>query len=135
MKRLAMFAAVLTLSAVSAFAGEKAVMHCFAFTPIAEATQADWDAFYKASDMMPKKIKNVKHVWYGKLLRPLNVGGARREHGMCIAFDGTGALYVAQGSARHRPSDWAVDLMSKNAFGSVWRIDLASGMHCAGPSG
>jgi hypothetical protein len=42
-----------------------------------------------------------------------------------LAFDGTGALYVAQGSARHRPSDWAVDLMSKNAFGSVWRIDLA----------
>jgi hypothetical protein len=42
-----------------------------------------------------------------------------------LAFDGTGALYVAQGSARHRPSDWAVDLMNKNAFGSVWRLDLA----------
>lgn len=47
-----------------------------------------------------------------------------------LAFDasggsGAGALYVAQGSARHRPSDWAVDLMSKNAFGSVWRLDLA----------
>jgi len=41
-----------------------------------------------------------------------------------LAFDG-GALFVAQGSARHRPSDWAVDLMSKNAYGSVWRIDLA----------
>lgn len=41
-----------------------------------------------------------------------------------LAFDGSGALYVAQGSARHRPSDWAVDLMSKNAFGSVWRLDL-----------
>jgi hypothetical protein len=40
-----------------------------------------------------------------------------------LAFDPSGALYVAQGSARHRPSDWAVDLMSKNAFGSVWRID------------
>jgi hypothetical protein len=42
-----------------------------------------------------------------------------------LAFDPSGTLYVAQGSARHRPSDWAVDLMSKNAFGSVWRIDLA----------
>jgi len=41
-----------------------------------------------------------------------------------LAFDGAGALYVAQGSARHRPSDWAVDLMSKNTFGSVWRLDL-----------
>ncbi len=42
-----------------------------------------------------------------------------------FAFDPAGALYVTQGSARHRPSDWAVDLMSKNAFGSIWRIDLA----------
>ncbi|WP_395020559.1 hypothetical protein [Dongia sp.] len=42
-----------------------------------------------------------------------------------LAFDQSGALYVAQGSARHRPSDWAVDLMSKNAFGSVWRLDLS----------
>ena len=42
-----------------------------------------------------------------------------------LAFDASGALYVAQGSARHRPSDWAVDLMSKNAFGSIWRIDLS----------
>jgi hypothetical protein len=42
-----------------------------------------------------------------------------------LAFDGAETLYVAQGSARHRPSDWAVDLMSKNAFGSIWRIDLA----------
>jgi len=41
-----------------------------------------------------------------------------------LAFDGSDALYVAQGSARHRPSDWAVDLMNKNAFGSVWRLDL-----------
>ena len=41
-----------------------------------------------------------------------------------LAF-GADALYVAHGSARHRPSDWAVDLMSKNAFGSVWRLDLA----------
>ena len=42
-----------------------------------------------------------------------------------LAFDASGALYVAQGSARHRPSDWAVDLMSKNASGSVWRVDPA----------
>jgi hypothetical protein len=42
-----------------------------------------------------------------------------------LAFDADRALYVAHGSARHRPSDWAVDLMSKNAFGSVWRLDLS----------
>ncbi len=42
-----------------------------------------------------------------------------------LAFDPSGALYVAQGSARHRASDWTVDLMQGNASGSVWRLDLA----------
>jgi hypothetical protein len=37
------------------------------------------------------------------------------------------SLLVAQGSARHRASDWAVDLMEKNAGGSVWRVDLETG--------
>lgn len=90
-------------------AGEKGVMHCFAFTPQANATQADWEAFYKASDQMPQRIKGVKSVWYGKLMRPLAqysvtdpearkkvmaegkgsgaVGFTRREHGMCIWFN------------------------------------------------
>lgn len=44
-----------------------------------------------------------------------------------MAFDGRGGLYVCQGSSRHKASDWAVDIMEKNAAGSVWRIDLASG--------
>jgi hypothetical protein len=54
-----------------AFAGDKTVMHCFAWTPIKEATPADWDAFYKASDALPKKIKGIVRVWYGKLAAPL----------------------------------------------------------------
>jgi hypothetical protein len=44
-----------------------------------------------------------------------------------LAFDGADHLLVAQGSARHRATDWAVDLMEKNAGGSLWRIDLESG--------
>jgi sugar lactone lactonase YvrE len=44
-----------------------------------------------------------------------------------LAFDAAGALYVAQGSARHPVGDWAVDLMEKNAQGSVWKIDAAKG--------
>jgi hypothetical protein len=43
-----------------------------------------------------------------------------------LAF-GEGALFVCQGSARHRPSDWVVDLMEKNAGGSLWRIGLGGG--------
>ena len=48
-------------------AAEKTLMHCFAFTPIESASQAEWDAFYKATDELPKKIKGLKRVWYGKL--------------------------------------------------------------------
>ena len=61
----------LLLAAGLASAGEKGMMHCFAFTPIKEATTADWDAFHKATDAMPKKIKTIKKVWYGKLRAPL----------------------------------------------------------------
>jgi hypothetical protein len=60
----------LTLSS-SAWAGDKTLMHCFAWTPIKEATPSDWEAFYKASDALPHKIKGILRVWYGKLVSPL----------------------------------------------------------------
>lgn len=44
-----------------------------------------------------------------------------------LAFDGAATLYVCQGSARHRASDWVVDLMEKGSSGSLWRYDLGSG--------
>ena len=56
----------------AARAGDKTVMHCFAWTPVPEATPADWEAFYKASDALPKKIKGIVRVWYGKLVTPLS---------------------------------------------------------------
>jgi hypothetical protein len=36
-------------------------------------------------------------------------------------------LYVANGSATNAASDWARDLLERNASGSIWRIDLESG--------
>jgi hypothetical protein len=110
MKRLAACVAGLFLSAGLSTAGEKTIMHCFAFTPIATASQSEWDAFYKATDALPQKIKGLRRVWYGKLMRPLtqyglNVPNAearkklmaemkgnadvtvtRREHGACFEF-------------------------------------------------
>jgi hypothetical protein len=44
-----------------------------------------------------------------------------------LAFADDNTLLVAQGSARNKPSDWALDLMQKNASGSVWRVALDSG--------
>jgi Stress responsive A/B Barrel Domain len=75
------------LIASSARAGEKKLMHCFAFTAVETGTQADWDAFYKATDDLPKKIKGVSHFWYGKLQRPLSAGGPARQYGVCMEMD------------------------------------------------
>ena len=69
--RFAACAAALLMMSGAANAGDKKLMHCFAFTSIKEATQADWDAFFKASDALPKKIKGISRVWYGKLEAPL----------------------------------------------------------------
>lgn len=52
-------------------------------------------------------------------------------HGLaCItamSFGDDAALYLCNGSATHRPGDWALDLMEKNSSGSIWRLDLATG--------
>ncbi|HEX6118917.1 MAG TPA: hypothetical protein VFZ03_05645 [Dongiaceae bacterium] len=60
----------------------------------------------------------------GKTFQPAMFGNLACP--TALAFDGAGALLVAQGSARHSASDWAVDLMEKNAAGSLWRVDLAT---------
>jgi hypothetical protein len=71
MNRIATCIAGLALTAATALAGEKTVLHCFAFTPVETATQADWQAFAKASDALPGQIPGLKRIWYGKLNRPL----------------------------------------------------------------
>ena len=96
-------------------AGEKKLMHCFAFTAVETATPADWDAFYKASDQMPKKIPGVSHVWYGKLRSDLtiyNSSGAKSVHkyGMCIEMKDEAALKVYADHPYHK--EW-VNIYSK----------------------
>ncbi len=63
--------AALLMSAGLATAAEKTMMHCFAFTPIETATDAEWKAFYAATDALPKNIPAIKMVWAGKLRGPL----------------------------------------------------------------
>jgi hypothetical protein len=70
-QRLVRLTALAGCLAISSHAGDKTLMHCFAWTPIKEATPADWEAFYKASDALPKKIPGIIRVWYGKLDAPL----------------------------------------------------------------
>ncbi len=114
LRRLACLAA-LFLFATTLAAGEKKLMHCFVFTPIDSATEAEWQAFYKATDDLPAKIEGVSRVWYGKLRLPLNifsvadaearkklaggepkvtaeVGRVVRRHGVCMEMADEAAL-------------------------------------------
>ena len=81
---VALSALALGLLIPPAKAGEKKLMHCFAFTPVKGATQADWDGFYKATDQIPKKIRGVSKVWYGKLASPMGRGESAPEYGVCM---------------------------------------------------
>ena len=44
-----------------------------------------------------------------------------------LDFAPDGSLWLTNGSTRHAPSDWVVDLMEKNASGSVWKSDTGLG--------
>ncbi|HEV2689361.1 MAG TPA: hypothetical protein VGV35_12430 [Bryobacteraceae bacterium] len=125
--RIATGAALLLLSVSAASAGEKTLMHCFAWTPIKEATAADWQAFYQASDAIPKKIKGIVKVWYGKLDFPLGqaqlgdkidkatfqkyragesvtvpVSRAAREYGMCMEMKDAATLKAYDTDPYHK---------------------------------
>lgn len=82
----------------SAFAGEKKLMHCFAFTEIEDAKEADWEAFFEATDELAEKIDGLETVWYGKLRRPLRQYGRNQEEpllrqwGVCMEMDNESVL-------------------------------------------
>ncbi|MBN9253163.1 MULTISPECIES: hypothetical protein [unclassified Mesorhizobium] len=44
-----------------------------------------------------------------------------------LAYGQDGTLWLANGSARHAPSQWAADLMEKGASGSLWKREPAGG--------
>jgi hypothetical protein len=44
-----------------------------------------------------------------------------------LLFDDASSILVALGSQQNPPSKWRHDLIEKNASGSVWRLDLATG--------
>ena len=132
------------LSAVPVWAGERSMMHCFAFTMEEKATPADWEGFYKVSDAMPKQMKGlVKRVWYGKLramlpqysvpadARKKLQGGEKevdakvqyrpRQWGMCIELNGLDKLKSYEAHAYHKT--W-VDAYSKVRVAGTTTYDI-----------
>jgi hypothetical protein len=77
--QLAICLAGLILSSATLSAGEKKLMHCFTFTAVESASQAEWDAFFKATDALPGKIPGLTRVWYGKLRAPQAIFGTDAE--------------------------------------------------------
>ncbi len=79
--------ALTLLLATPLAAGEKKLLHCFAFTVVGTASAADWQAFAKATDELSGKIPGLTRVWHGKLRQPLNAGGPPRQHGVCMEMN------------------------------------------------
>ena len=101
--------AALMLCSSTLKAAEKKLMHCFYFTVIAEATDADWEAFSKATDELPGKIPGFNKVWHGKLSRPFNAYNSSgdksvRQYGVCMELDDQDALDVYADHPAH--TDW-----------------------------
>ena len=100
--RLFVFVLAILALAGTASAGEKKLMHCFAFSAIESATDADWQAFYKASDALPGKIPGLTKVWYGKLRRPLSAVSPARTHGMCMEMNDEATLKTYAAHPEHK---------------------------------
>lgn len=62
----------------------------------------------------------------GELRLPASLKGAGCV--TALAFAGDGRLAVASGSARHRPNDWARNLLERRADGLVWSVDAGGGV-------
>lgn len=103
-------AAMLAILPADSAAGEKKLMHCFAFTEIESATDADWAAFMKATNELPDKIEGLEKVWVGKLRRPLRQYGRNqdeprvRQSGVCMEMADEAALEVYATHPAH--SEW-----------------------------
>jgi len=126
MRNLILMLAVVML-ATGLSAGEKKLMHCFYFTVVDAATDADWQAFAKATDALPGKIPGLTKVWHGKMARPMAVynidGEARkkltageekvtgtitqsvRKYGVCMEFADEAALKAYAPHPAHKEWD------------------------------
>lgn len=104
MRKLLLIGTLFALTGVLS-AGEKKLLHCFAFTVVKEATDADWKAFQAATDALPKKMSGiVSRVWLGKLRRPLRVASDVREYGVCMEMTNEAALQAYASHAAH--AEW-----------------------------
>jgi len=131
--RTALCAAALWMTAGAAHAADAKLMHCFAWTSIKEATEADWQAFFKASDAIPSKIKGVTRVWYGKLASPLGQTSIVEMDKDTTAKYRAGEPVTAK--VQRTPRDWGMcmemngaaarEAYAKNPYHEIWTAAYA----------
>jgi len=114
------------LLATSAFAGDGTVVHCFAFSKTAGASETDWEQFRTLTRALPQKISGLTRVTFGPLRRPMGqiemmsnpgaddvkkfiagqpidakVVNANREYGACFEFQSEAAFLAYGKHAAH----------------------------------
>ncbi|MBI4461066.1 MAG: Dabb family protein [Acidobacteria bacterium] len=82
---------------------QNTLLHIFAYTPLETATEADFEAFKKATADMVDRIPGLRRVWVGKLREPLPVPGDYiRTYGVAMEFDNIEALQVYADHPAHK---------------------------------
>lgn len=111
----------------TALGADGGLMHCFAFSPIADASEADWKAFYKATKELPGKVDGLNSAWAGKLRRPMRQYGSDggeptlREYGVCMEMRDQAALASYAEHAAH--TEW-VKVYSKVRIAGTLTYDI-----------
>lgn len=107
MQRWIMVLVAAVLAAGAAPAGEKTLMHCFAFGALEKASESDWREFTQATETLPAKIPGLTRVWVGKLRRPIVLAGpADPESNRQILAAGIGNDVTA--TVRRLEQHWGV---------------------------
>src|SRR5690242_7507990 len=70
------------------------LMHVFLYTPVAGATERDYQIFARATREMVGNIPGLRKVWVGKLAEPLPWENKVRSYGVAMEFDDQAALSV-----------------------------------------
>ena len=77
-----------------------------------------------AVGLMDGRIAIVNGPGNGKIIKP--IGEAKCLTAMHAGLDNS--IFVTHGSSKNSYNEWKKDLMEKNSSGSLWRVEIATGL-------
>lgn len=108
-------------SSAASAAARQGLLHVFAYTPLAGATEQDFALFDQATRDMVGKIPGLRKVWVGKLFEPLPWEDKVRTYGVGMEFDDKAALDVY---AKHPVHDDWVKVYTKVREQGTTTLDI-----------